>query len=257
MKFTSKMHLWETVFSFFDFNESGDGEASEAATEEAHRSCSGGEPEAGSRDDYVSGQGWRRPRMTQQASSQETRGRGNRETKERSPRHDDKAKEREQCEIQNREPRVIQEDKKTNQEPPSRAFQEALLETQAEPTKVTSQTIDLDLGLEVTKELNKVRNAEISVDEDRMDLDAVIEEGEEKQSTLKEGKERAPGDAGKKQGIRRGAFVAGGSSKMQMVQTMLANPKKNAAKTITRHGEGLKQGEEKGLSHSNLALPKP
>ncbi|KAL0797205.1 hypothetical protein Bca101_068582 [Brassica carinata] len=221
------------------------------------RSHSSGDGEGSRRRGPIRGQ--------QQASSQETRGRGNRETKERSPRHDDKAKEREQCEIQNREPRVIQEDKKTNQEPPSRAFQEALLETQAEPTKVTSQTIDLDLGLEVTKELNKVRNAEISVDEDRMDLDAVIEvpteflttEGEEKQSTLKEGKERAPGDAGKKQGIRRGAFVAGGSSKMQMVQTMLANPKKNAAKTITRHGEGLKQGEEKGLSHSNLALPKP
>lgn len=103
-----------------------------------------------------------------------------------------------------------------------------MLETQAEPTQVTSQTIEMDLGLEVIQEQNTARNVEISVEEDRMDLDTMIggkevaeedfqelteeeleeEEGvprdlitaaeEEKQGTLKEGKERAPGDNGKK-----------------------------------------------------------
>ncbi|KAL0802675.1 hypothetical protein Bca101_057851 [Brassica carinata] len=226
-------------------------------------------------------------REHQQAFSQDTRDQGNRKTRERSPRQENKAKEQEDGEIQDKELRVTQVNKKTNQEPPSRAFQEALLETQAEPTKVQLQSIGLDVGMEMTKDLNKDRSAEISILEDRMDLDAVIEgkewaeedfqdlteeeleaeeEGqtellatakEEKQSTLKEGKERALGDAGKKQGIHRGAFVAGGSTKMRMVQTMLANPKKNAAKTGTRRGEGSKKGEEKGPSHPNPVLPKP
>lgn len=51
--------------------------------------------------------------------------------------------------------------------------------------------------------------------------------------------------------------MAGGSTKMRMVQTMLANPKKNAAKTGTRRGEGLKQAEEKDSSHPNPAPPNP
>ncbi|KAL0853736.1 hypothetical protein Bca101_058888 [Brassica carinata] len=226
-------------------------------------------------------------REHQQTFSQNTRDQGNRTTRERSPRQENKAKEQEEGEIQDKELRVTQVNKKTNQEPPSRAFQEALLETQAEPTNVQLQSIGLDVGMEMTKDLNKDRSAEISILEDRMDLDAVIEgkewaeedfqdlteeeleaeeEGqtellatakEEKQNTLKEGKERTLGDVGKKQGIHRGAFVAGGSTKMRMVQTMLANPKKNAAKTGTRRGEGSKQGEEKGPSHPNPVLPKP
>ncbi|KAF8116036.1 hypothetical protein N665_0023s0015 [Sinapis alba] len=64
--------LFSSVSSFFDFNESRDGEASKPASEEErklrrrrHRSCSGGDTEARSRDDDVSCQGWRRPVIAQ------------------------------------------------------------------------------------------------------------------------------------------------------------------------------------------------
>ncbi|KAG2328465.1 hypothetical protein Bca52824_011193 [Brassica carinata] len=54
---SSRLSLICSVSSFFDFNESGDGETSEAASEEVHGSYSGGDPEAESRDDDVSIQG--------------------------------------------------------------------------------------------------------------------------------------------------------------------------------------------------------
>lgn len=237
---------------------------------------------------YLSGdgEGSRRrgpPREHQQAPQQEVRDCEEREVKERTPRHvaDEGAKE--EGEFQTSALRVIQkETRMTNQELPSRAFQEALLETQAEPVKVSSNTVEKNLGLDMIVEVSENRDAGLSVEEDNMDLDTMIEgkeivdkefqelteeeledeeavlkpkSEEEKRSVVTEGKDRAPGDGGKKQGIRRGAFLAGGSNKMRMVQTFLANPKKNVAKTGARKGEGSKQAEEKGPSNPHSAIP--
>ncbi|KAL0899073.1 hypothetical protein Bca101_083034 [Brassica carinata] len=227
-------------------------------------------------------------RENQRPATPEARSRDNREGKERSPRRARNGCVREEGEIHNSGVRVTQQGEEIrNQKPPSKAFQEALLKTQEEPKKVISQIGEENLGLTMSNELIEDRDAGLSVEEDRMDLDLSIEgkenvdedfqdlteeeikeeeavpkedltkEEEEKHNALAEGKDRAPGDVGKKQGVRRNAFVAGGTSKMRMVQTFLANPKKNAAKAGTRREESSKQTEEKGPSNPQPAPPKP
>ncbi|KAL0874577.1 hypothetical protein Bca101_024282 [Brassica carinata] len=170
-------------------------------------------------------------RENQQLPTQEDRNRGNRVGKERSPRRARNGGVREEGEIHNNEMRVTQQEEEIrNQEPPSKAFEEALLRTQEEPKKVISQIGEENLGLTISNELSEDKDAGLAVEEDRMDLDllmegkenidedfqdlteeeieeeeAVLKEGltkveEEKHNVLAKGKDRVPGDVGKKQG---------------------------------------------------------
>ncbi|KAJ0267257.1 hypothetical protein HA466_0011130 [Hirschfeldia incana] len=221
----------------------------------------------------------------QYASSQQTRERGNNEIRDRASRRTNQAAEHEEGEIQSSVLRVTNGDQGA-QIPPSREFQEALRATQEDPLTVLPLALEQNVNLEAIKDSVDGSTAELVVEEDGMDLDVLtgdnevkegefqvlaeeIDEeielkettitkvGEEKQEALKEGKEKGPGEVGKKQGTRKGPFVTGGSTKMRLVQSMLANPKKNAPKAGTRRGEDAKPVEEKSASHSNSTLPKP
>lgn len=238
------------------------------------RSHSGGEGNASRRPDPVK----------EQVFSQETREENNNELRGRDTRPSAQVKEREgereEGEIQRSVSRDSKEVSGTPLLPPSREFEEALRATQEEPTKVLPYVLEQNLSLEGLKEKSDGTNVELSVEEGSMVLDAMVgdfgdlerdlqdlteEDFEEdgpkenltkveggKQGIPKDDKGKGPGDIGKKQGTRKGPFVTGGSTKMRLVQTLLANPKKNPPKTGIRRGEGTKQVEEKGTSNSTL-----
>ncbi|KAL0898544.1 hypothetical protein Bca101_082505 [Brassica carinata] len=194
-------------------------------------------------------------RENQQPATQEDRNRDNRVGKERSPRRARNGGVREEGEIHDSGVRVTQQEEEIkNQEPPSKAFEEALLRTQEEPKKVISQIGEENLGLTISNELIEDKDAGLAVEEDIMDLDLLMEGKENIDEDFQDLTEE---EIEEEEAVLKNTFVTGGTSKMRMVQTFLANPKKNAAKTGTRRGESFKQTEEKGSSNLQPAPPKP
>ncbi|KAL0742068.1 hypothetical protein Bca4012_083581 [Brassica carinata] len=176
-------------------------------------------------------------------------------TMERSPRRARNGGVREEGEIHDSGVRVTQQEEEIkNQEPPSKAFEEALLRTQEEPKKVISQIGEENLGLTISNELIEDKDAGLAVEEDIMDLDLLMEGKENIDEDFQDLTEE---EIEEEEAVLKNTFVTGGTSKMRMVQTFLANPKKNAAKTGTRRGESFKQTEEKGSSNLQPAPPKP
>ncbi|KAG2333190.1 hypothetical protein Bca52824_004370 [Brassica carinata] len=74
------------------------------------------------------------------------------------------------------------------------------------------------------------------------------------------GKEQMAEDEAKKQGVRKKPLkpltLAGGSTKMRMVQAMLSPRKTNVPKASNRQKEASKQPEEKGVANPKHAPPK-
>lgn len=207
-----------------------------------------------------------------------------------SPRAGAPKEAREEGEIQQQE--RARSSRREQEAPPMIPVQENLASSiiLAEVQKVTSAPECEENGLDVVNELlgdenNDVENDVMELEEERVtgvgndegsgDGFKNLSDGEVEvhsdQATeglnlaigdvgndLPEDKEPAVGEAEKKKVVHKGLFkstvVAGGSTKAQMVQALIATRKRMVTKPATRHGEGAKQQEEKSSSKTNPNL---
>ncbi|KAL0854088.1 hypothetical protein Bca101_059240 [Brassica carinata] len=183
--------------------------------------------------------------------------------RERSPRVVIREDAREEGEVQTKQPGKVQ----LNQSMPSAVFQVDLAKTQAEPTEVNLALVDDDASLYLANEA--LENVELGDDlmvmEDNIGIEDIVENqdkvGEDFQDLTdeeleEESKKENGGEAvgGRRKPIKP-LVLAGGSTKMKMVQAMLSPRKNNASKASNRPRETSKQTEEKVLWPRSRLIP--
>ncbi|CAH8359138.1 unnamed protein product [Eruca vesicaria subsp. sativa] len=152
---------------------------------------------------------------------------------------------REEGEIKELKKPYDKNEKVQGQEPPSQAFFDELMETQAKSPKVTSDLLGEEQGLNSAQRVLEEGNNVLAEE------DVVVEINGQKHLEDVEGKEKDTGEMAKQQGTRRRplkpSLISKSSNKLKMAQ-MVAS-KRAVAKPAIRYGDHAKQTEEKGTSN--------